>query len=100
MLRFSRGLVTGRVVSRETLAWMTRTSPVAKSGSFDCGYGFLLYRVGQVPSFGHGGITAGVNFEYRYFPGNDITFVAFSNQDNGAYDDLRKNVIRLVTGER
>ena len=100
MLRFTRGLVSGKVVTRETLAWMTRTSPVATPGSFDCGYGFLLNAEGQVPSFGHGGITAGVNFELRYFPSEDITFVAFSNQDNGAYDDLRKNVIRLVTGAR
>jgi len=100
MLRFARGLVAGRVVSRETLAWMTRTSPVAQPESFDCGYGFLLNREGQVPSFGHGGIAAGVNFELRYFPSEDVTFIAFSNQDNGAYDDLRKNIIRLVTGAR
>ena len=41
-----------------------------------------------------------MNFEFRYFPRQDITLIAFSNQDNGAYDDLRKNATRLITGER
>jgi len=100
MLKFARGLVEGRLVSRETLAWMTTTSPVREAGDFDCGYGFLLEREGGVRSFGHGGIAAGVNFELRYYPELDLTLVAFSNQDNGAYDDLRRNVQRLVTGAR
>jgi CubicO group peptidase (beta-lactamase class C family) len=100
MLKFARGLVSGRLVSRETLAWMTASSPVGEPGEFDCGYGFLLEREGGVRSFGHGGIASGVNFELRHYPDLDLTFVAFSNQDNGAYDDLRRNVQRLVTGAR
>jgi len=100
MLKFARGLVAGRLVSRETLAWMTASSPVREAGDFDCGYGFLLEREGGVPSFGHGGITAGVNFELRYYPSLDVTLVAFSNQDNGAYDDLRRNAQKLITGAR
>jgi len=46
------------------------------------------------------GIAAGVDFEPRYFPTEDTTFVAFTHRDNGAFEDLRKNVIRLVTGAR
>ena len=64
------------------------------------GYGFELNNEGQVSSFGHGGITSGVNFAFRYFPAEDLTFVIFNNQDNGAYDDLRKNVVKLITGAR
>jgi hypothetical protein len=41
-----------------------------------------------------------VNAEVRYFPALDVSLVVFSNQDNGAYDDLRKNLTRLITGER
>jgi len=41
-----------------------------------------------------------VNFEFRYFPADDVTLVVFSNQDNGAYDDLRRNVTKLITGAR
>lgn len=40
------------------------------------------------------------NFEFRYFPAEDLTFIAFNNQNNGAYDDLRKNIVKLITGWR
>lgn len=43
---------------------------------------------------------AGVNFEFRYFPNQDITLVVFSNQNNGAYDDLKRNTIKLISGDR
>ena len=102
MLRFARALAGGRLVSKSMLAEMTtsRTAGLPAS-SMAYGYGF---EIGTSPretgSFGHGGIARGVNFELRYFPESDITLIAFSNQDNGAYDDLRKNTTRLVTGER
>jgi hypothetical protein len=60
----------------------------------------MLWKDGQVASFGHAGQARGVNFEVRYYPGQRITSVIFSNQDNGAYDDLRKNIVKLVTGAR
>ena len=66
----------------------------------DYGYGFILGKSAQEISYGHGGTAKGVNFEFRYFPNSDITFVIFSNQDNGAYDDLKRNTIKLITGER
>ncbi len=102
MLRFARGLVAGRIVSRETLAAMTRPQPPFDPDDPQAyGLGFLLdARGGRVRSFGHGGIARGVNFELRYFPDQDVTLIAFCNQDNGAYDDLRRNLEKLVTGDR
>src|SRR5262245_7661866 len=101
MLRFARALCGGRIVSRPMLGSLTtsRTSGLPDS-SMPYGYGFILDGKGPGRSFGHGGIAAGVNFELRYFPATDVTLIAFSNQDNGAYDDLRRNTIRLITGER
>lgn len=102
MFRFARALAAGRVVPREILAEMTAPQPpLDPNEPEEYGLGMLLQRSrGGVRSFGHGGIAPGVNFELRYFPDEEITLIAFSNQDNGAYDDLRKNLIRLVTGER
>jgi hypothetical protein len=57
-------------------------------------------RAGRRPDTEHGGTADGVNFEFRRFPAEDITVVVFSNQNNGAYDDLKKNTIRLITGKR
>lgn len=100
MLRFARGLVGHRIVSARMLDDMTTSKTSGLPGSpMAYGYGFILTQR-PVRSFGHGGIASGVNFEFRYFPESDITVIAFSNQDNGAYDDLRRNTIKLITGER
>jgi CubicO group peptidase (beta-lactamase class C family) len=100
MLKFVRGLVAGKILSKESLNTLLTSKTRGLSEAFDYGYGFTLSNVGNVPAYGHGGITSGVNFELRYFPQLDITLVLFCNQDNGAYDDLRKNIIKLITAAR
>lgn len=100
MLQFARGLVAGKILSKENLGTMLTSKTRGLAEATDYGYGFILSNEGNVPSYGHGGIARGVNFELRYFPQLDITFVVFCNQDNGAYDDLRKNIIKLITGAR
>lgn len=102
MLRFARALAAGRIVSPATLREMTTSKTAGLPGApMEYGFGFILERTPDGRrSYGHGGIAQGVNFEFRYFPDADITLVAFSNQDNGAYDDLRRNTIKLITGQR
>lgn len=100
MLKFSRGLVAGKLIPKEALALSVTSKTRGIKSDMDYGYGFELGNEGQMSSFGHGGITSGVNFAFRYFPAEDLTFVVFNNQDNGAYDDLRKNVVKLITGAR
>ncbi len=100
MLKFARGLTGGKLVTKEMLARMSATKVRGLDAQVDYGYGFELGNQGQVFSFGHGVIARGTNFEFRYFPAEDITFIAFNNQDNGAYDDLRKNIVKLITGWR
>jgi CubicO group peptidase (beta-lactamase class C family) len=102
ILRFGRGLLAGKIVSPAMLSDMTRSHTAQIAGAqLDYGYGFIRETsADRVTSFGHGGFTAGVNFEYRYFPESDVTLIAFCNQDNGAYDSLRKTATRLITGER
>lgn len=100
LLLFSKGLKTNAFVKAETLKTLTTHQTVGVKDDFGYGYGFITQMNDGVFSYGHGGITSGVNLEFRYFPGQDITLVVFSNQDNGAFDDLKKNMIRLVTGER
>lgn len=100
MFRFARALQQGRVVDAATLATLTEPKRPEIGGGESYGYGFTPLLHGRVRSYGHGGIAPGVNFELRIFPGEDATVIVFSNQDNGAYDDLRKVVTRLVSGER
>ncbi len=100
MLKFSKALRSGLVVSIETLKNMIAVKNNNMVATEDYGYGFIIQKFDNELSYGHGGTAKGVNFEFRYFPNSDITVVIFSNQDNGAYDDLKRNTIKLITGER
>lgn len=100
MLLFSQGLKTNAFVSPESLRNMVSNKTAGLKDPFPYGYGFIPQKNGNEISYGHGGIARGINLEFRYFPGPDITLVVFSNQDNGAFDDLKKNMIKLITGER
>lgn len=100
MLKFSDALRSGSIVSKETLKNMISVKNNNMIATEDYGYGFIIQKFGDELSYGHGGTAKGVNFEFRYFPNSDITLVIFSNQDNGAYDDLKRNTIKLITGKR
>jgi len=100
MLKFARGLVGGKLISKENLMLLTTTKTRSVNAMMDYGYGFEIGNIGNVRSFGHGGIARGTNFEFQYFPSEDLIFIAFNNQNNGAYDDLKKNIIKLITGAR
>lgn len=100
MLRFSRALLSGKTVRAETLRRMTSPKPGREASALEYGYGFELHTQGGVGSYGHDGQASGANFAFRYFPREDLTLVLVSNQDNGAFDDLRRNMVKLVTGAR
>ncbi|HXI02732.1 MAG TPA: serine hydrolase domain-containing protein [Candidatus Saccharimonadales bacterium] len=100
ILKFSDALRSGALLPRGAVEDLLRARSGPGEGSFRYGSGFMLWTDQDSPSYGHGGLAPGVNFEYRYFPRQKITFVILSNQDNGAYDDLRKNIVKLVTGAR
>lgn len=100
ILKFSKALKNNVLVSKATFENMTTDKTQGLKDAFPYGYGFILSRNAGPDAYGHGGIASGINFEFRYYPQLDIALVLFCNQDNGAYDDLKKNAIRLITGER
>mgnify|MGYP001401777591 CR=1 FL=1 len=100
MLNFSEALRTNHIVSFETFQNMITIQNKGFDVTEDYGYGFILQTFANEKTYGHGGTAKGVNFEFRYFPIQEITLIVFSNQDNGAYDDLKRNTIKLISGER
>lgn len=100
ILLFSKALKNNAIVKAETFSNMLVDKTTGLKDAEGYGYGFMLSKGGGQTAYGHGGTSKGVNFEFRYFPAEDITLVVFCNQDNGAYDDLKKNAIKLITGER
>lgn len=102
MFAFARALQGGKIVPKATLARMTASHAPesARDPANDYGLGFILGYAGENAWYGHGGIAGGVNFEFRYYPSLDATLITFCNQDNGAYDDLRRTAEKLLTGVR
>ena len=98
ILGFSNALKGNALVSRRAFEQMTTRKEKAESiAAEEFGLGFLLRRSASgKESYGHGGTAAGVNFEFRYYPSQDITLAVFSNQNNEAFDDLKNNVIKLI----
>ncbi|MEZ4962185.1 MAG: serine hydrolase domain-containing protein [Saprospiraceae bacterium] len=100
MWQFLKALKTNQLISAASLKDMTTDKTAGVKDAQPYGLGFILEQHAQEPTFGHGGITGGVNFEFRYFPQQDILLVVFNNQNNGAYDDLKRNTVKLISGER
>ncbi len=100
MLNFSLALVNNQLVSSETFNNMISIKNKGLDVTEDYGYGFIIQKSAQETTYGHGGTAKGVNFEFRYFPNERITLIVFCNQDNGAFDDLKRNAIKLISGER
>ncbi|MBK7871218.1 MAG: beta-lactamase family protein [Saprospiraceae bacterium] len=100
ILKFSRVLKNNALIGEKTFKNIITPQNKGLDITEDYGYGFIIQKSAQEITYGHGGTTDGVNFEFRYFPGQDITLVVFSNQNNGAYDDLKRNAIKLISGDR
>ncbi len=98
MEQFARALRSNVLIQKQTLTTMTSIQNNDSSESY--GYGFQVNRLSGTFGYGHGGTSDGVNFEMDYYPGLDVTVILFCNQNNGAYDDLKKNMIKLITGHR
>lgn len=100
IIAFSKALRNNTLIRQQTLQEMTSIQNANLERTEDYGFGFILSKKGGEPSYGHGGTADGVNFEYDYFQHQDVTLILFNNQNNGAYDDLKRNIIKLITGDR
>lgn len=100
MWKFCKALKNNTLVSAESLKLMTTDWTTGTKDAQPYGLGLILEQHGGEPTYGHGGTAGGVNFEFRYFPRMDITLLVFNNQNNGAYDDLKRNTLKLISGAR
>lgn len=100
MLKFLTALKNDQIVSASTLKSMTTSKTTGLREADHYGYGFMIEQHGGENTIGHGGIAKGVNFSLHYFPQSGYVVLVFSNQDNGAFDDLKKNALKLVSGAR
>lgn len=97
---FSDALRNGKLLSSSSFEKMIKVQNQPFGKGEDYGYGLILENRSGTFSYGHGGTAGGVNFEYRYYPEQDVTFIIMNNQNNGAYDDLKRNINKLISGDR
>jgi CubicO group peptidase (beta-lactamase class C family) len=100
MLLFCKALKNKQLVNAESLKRMGTDWTAGTKDAQPFGLGLILERHGDELTYGHGGTAGGVNFEFRYFPQMDIVLLVFNNQNNGAYDDLKRNTLKLISGAR
>ena len=100
IFKFSLALRENKFIDRASFSKMVTVQNTPFHDLEAYGYGFILDTKMGRNSYGHGGTSDGANFEFRYFPEKDITLIILNNQNNGAYDDLKRNVIKLITDER
>ena len=84
LYNFSRALMAGRLVSKQSLELMVKTNRAApgdRVGHY--GYGIMTDLIDGVPYFGHDGGVWGVNAVFRMTPENDVV-VVLSNVSPGA----------------
>jgi hypothetical protein len=60
-------------------------------------FGFEISYLNNHRIVGKGGLAPGVNFFWGADEENKISFVMFCNQDNSAFDDLKKNILELIS---
>ncbi len=81
MFRFSRALLAGKLVNKETVELLTSVKP--ELGSRHYGYGFGIRKIMNKKSFGHSGGYIGINAVLQVFPKSGFTYVILSNRSNG-----------------
>jgi CubicO group peptidase (beta-lactamase class C family) len=81
LLRFSRALQSGALVSRATFAWMTTPGLSPEYGQG----GFELSQSAAGPIIGHSGIFQGVSVRFHLYPATGWTMIALANVDGGGY---------------
>ena len=100
MLLYCKALKNNKLISTESLNLMTTDWTAGVKDAQPYGLGLILERHAQEPTYAHGGTACVVNSQFRYFPRSALLLVVFNNQNNGAYDDLKRNSLKLISGAR
>jgi CubicO group peptidase (beta-lactamase class C family) len=80
LARWTRALVSGRVVSRASFERMSAPARLADGSSADYGFAFSLVRPDGVRRIGHGGYGGGYSAQAAHYPDSDLTTVVIGNR--------------------
>jgi len=97
-LRWQSALVSGKVVSAQSLALMAGPEKLADGSSTNYGFGLARGSVVDRPTMQHGGGINGFSTVQIWFPADSLSIVAFVNTDNTNVDFLVGNLASVAFG--
>lgn len=97
LVRWTRALAGGHVVSADSYGRMTTPTSLTTGDMRDYGYGLIFGRVGDHEFVGHGGGINGFNSYASHLPALDVTIVVLANGPTNAAA-VHERITRAVLG--
>ena len=97
LVKWTRALVSGRVVTPESYTRMTALTSLSDGTTSAYGYGLSRARLGDVPSIQHSGGINGFGAFLAHYPEQDITIAIVANGPTNT-GMLHQRIARIVLG--
>jgi CubicO group peptidase (beta-lactamase class C family) len=101
LVAFARALLSGKLVSKETLALMTTPTPQSKAGGRGLGYGFGfgIEEKDGLHTIGHNGGSGGIAADLHVVPATGDVFVVLANRDPSFLMPVVERTSAALAGE-
>lgn len=95
LARFAKGFFGARLFSATTLAQMKEILHLPSCADGNCDYvlGFESWQLGTDSGWGMNGSSIGYEANLVYFPGKEITFIAFGNKGGGSHKVFMETIL-------
>jgi D-alanyl-D-alanine carboxypeptidase len=97
LVRWTRALAAGRVVSEDSYHAMTAPTSLTAGGTQAYGYGLIPSQIGGHDAISHGGGINGFNSFMSHIPAQDLTIVVLANGPTNS-GELHGRIVRAVLG--
>lgn len=97
LVRWTRALHAGRVVSPQSFTMMTTPTRLADSTTNPYGYGLSRGRIGSVEAIQHSGGINGFSAMLSHYPAHDLTIAVIANGPTNT-SQLQQRIARAVLG--
>jgi CubicO group peptidase (beta-lactamase class C family) len=98
LVRWTRALSGGRVVSAASYARMTTPAPLTGGGRQTYGYGLGTGELAGRRKVSHGGGISGFTAQLAHYPADDLVVVVLANREGASVGQLETRIARRVLG--
>ena len=98
LLKWFKGILSYKIIKKETLAKAFTPFKLEDGSSITYGYGWYVQNTGQVRSIEHSGKMNGFLSNEMYYPDQDVFIVALFNCENAPRDEVSTEISEIVLG--